>query len=247
MATQELLGADIQMVLDVCAPLPSDRAVLRGRGRPHGAVGRSGPAAHRRRDDQALFGIVQGGTEADLRTRVGGADRRARLRRLRDRWPVGGGDAGTRCSRRSRPRSPCCPPDQPRYLMGVGDPVSIVEVDRARRRHVRLRAADPPRPARNAADRRRPAQHQAGGVRPQHRPGRCRTAPVRRAAATSGATSATCAAWGSRRGRRCAPSTTSPGSSGWSDGRALAITERHPGRRADGRVGSVWDGTRRVP
>ena len=39
------------------------------------------------------------------------------------RW----GRSAARCSRRSRRRSRCCPADRPRYLMGVGDPVGLVE------------------------------------------------------------------------------------------------------------------------
>ena len=75
-AIQEQLGADIQMVLDVCAPLPSDRAVLRARSTepPPGRRGRR--AAHRRREDQALFGIVQGGDDVGPAHGIGGADRR---------------------------------------------------------------------------------------------------------------------------------------------------------------------------
>ena len=54
------------------------------------------------------------------------------------------------------------PADRPRYLMGVGDPASLVEAVAARRRPVRLRDADPPRPPRHGADR---------------RPARCRSRP----------------------------------------------------------------------
>ena len=43
------------------------------------------------------------------------------------RRPVGGGDRGPRCCPRWTPPSPTLPADQPRYLMGVGDPVGLVE------------------------------------------------------------------------------------------------------------------------
>jgi queuine tRNA-ribosyltransferase len=64
--TQQLLGADIQMVLDVCPPLPSPPDVIRL------AVERSSAWAararnHHSRGDQALFGIVQGGTSEVMR------------------------------------------------------------------------------------------------------------------------------------------------------------------------------------
>ena len=42
-ATQELLGADIQMVLDVCPPLPSPPDVVEPRRRPHRRLGRARP------------------------------------------------------------------------------------------------------------------------------------------------------------------------------------------------------------
>ena len=66
-ATQELLGADIQMVLDVCPPLPSPDRGDPARGRAHRGVGRAGPGRAPTADDQALFGIVQGGVDDALR------------------------------------------------------------------------------------------------------------------------------------------------------------------------------------
>ncbi len=63
---QQRLGADIQMVLDVCPPLPSPPEVIRS------AVERTNAWAHRARaahvrPDQSLFGIVQGGVSESLR------------------------------------------------------------------------------------------------------------------------------------------------------------------------------------
>ena len=65
-ATQELLGADIQMVLDVCPPLPSPPAVVELAVERTAAWAARARAAHAR-DDQALFGIVQGGIDEALR------------------------------------------------------------------------------------------------------------------------------------------------------------------------------------
>ena len=65
-AIQENLGADIIMVFDECAP-PHDRQYnLRALQRTHAWAERSLKA--QRRNDQALFGIVQGGVFADLRS-----------------------------------------------------------------------------------------------------------------------------------------------------------------------------------
>ena len=124
--TQELLGADIQMVLDVCPPLPSPPHVLRA------AVDRTADwaararAAHRRTHDQSLFGIVQGGDDPELR-------REAARRTVAldfDGYAVGGLSVGeTRDAMLPALAAALeeLPADQPRYLMGVGDPVSLVE------------------------------------------------------------------------------------------------------------------------
>jgi queuine tRNA-ribosyltransferase len=124
-AVQERLGADIQMVLDVCVGLPAAPEVLRG------AVERTAQWAARarrvhRREDQALFGIVQGGVDTGLR-----AESARRTVELDfDGYGIGGLSVG-------EPRAemldaldatlPELPENRLRYLMGVGDPVGIVE------------------------------------------------------------------------------------------------------------------------
>lgn len=125
-AVQELLGADIQMVLDVCAPLPSSRATLRDALEMTASWAGRARAAHRRTEDQAQFGIVQGGAEVDLRAES--AQRTVELDF--DGYAVGGLSVGeTREEMLPAMESALAhlPADQPRYLMGVGDPVSIVE------------------------------------------------------------------------------------------------------------------------
>ena len=124
--TQELLGADIQMVLDVCPPLPSPPEVLRVAVERTAAWAARAKAAHTRTTDQSLFGIVQGGTDAGLRRES--AQRTAALDF--DGYGIGGLSVG-------EPRSEMLPAmeaaleelpvDKPRYLMGVGDPVGLVE------------------------------------------------------------------------------------------------------------------------
>ena len=72
------------------------------------------------------------------------------------------------------------PENRPRYLMGVGTPVNILEGHRPRRRHVRLRDAHAQRPQRAAVHRRGHHQHpqqEVGGRLLAHRPrghGLCR-------------------------------------------------------------------------
>ncbi|HET7719813.1 MAG TPA: tRNA guanosine(34) transglycosylase Tgt, partial [Acidimicrobiales bacterium] len=124
-AIQEQLGADIQMVLDVCAPLPSSTAVLREAVDRTAAWAARAKAA-RRHETQALFGIAQGGTDPALR-----AESARRTVDLDfDGYAVGGLSVGE--SREDmlpalKAAIDELPGDRPRYLMGVGDPAGMVE------------------------------------------------------------------------------------------------------------------------
>jgi queuine tRNA-ribosyltransferase len=124
-ATQELLGADIQMVLDVCPPLPSPPEVVRL------AVDRTSAWAQRARHahtrpDQSLFGIVQGGIDEGLRA----LSARHTASLGFDGYGIGGLSVGeTRAEMLPALAAALAelPDGQPRYLMGVGDPASLVE------------------------------------------------------------------------------------------------------------------------
>jgi queuine tRNA-ribosyltransferase len=124
-AVQSQLGADIQMVLDVCPPLPSPHAVVRAAVDRTAAWAARAKAAHRH-ETQALFGIVQGGVDEALR--VESARRTVELGF--DGYGVGGLSVGE--SREAMLPALAAamaelPDDAPRYLMGVGDPVGMVE------------------------------------------------------------------------------------------------------------------------
>ncbi len=124
-ATQELLGADIQMVLDVCPPLPSPEGVVRLAVERTAAWAERARRSHRR-DDQALFGIVQGGSDPTLR--VESARRTVAIEF--DGYGIGGlsvGETRPEMVDALGPTTTELPADRPRYLMGVGDPASIVE------------------------------------------------------------------------------------------------------------------------
>ena len=124
-ATQELLGADIQMVLDVCAPLPSPPDVIRLALDRTTAWAQRAIAAHTR-PDQALFGIVQGGVDEVLRAES--AQRTAEMRF--DGYGIGGLSVGETRHEMLPALAAAIqhlPEDRPRYLMGVGDPASLVE------------------------------------------------------------------------------------------------------------------------
>jgi queuine tRNA-ribosyltransferase len=124
-ATQQLLGADIQMVLDVCPPLPSEAAVVRLALERTSAWAKRALVTHTR-SDQSLFGIVQGGIDVHMRSES--AQRTAELNF--DGYGIGGLSVGeTREQMIPALASALAhlPADRPRYLMGVGDPASLVE------------------------------------------------------------------------------------------------------------------------
>ena len=124
-AVQEALGADIQMVLDVCPPLPSPPEVVRLAVERTVAWAARARAAHRR-EGQALFGIVQGGVDPNLRRES--ADRTVELGF--DGYAVGGLSVGESRAEMLPALAAALerlPADRPRYLMGVGDPVGLVE------------------------------------------------------------------------------------------------------------------------
>ena len=124
-ATQAAIGADIQMVLDVCSALPATDDVIRL------AVERTAQWAERARGaprpaGQALFGIVQGGVDATMR--VDSARRTVALDF--DGYGIGGlsvGESRHEMIHALEATTPELPANRPRYLMGVGDPVGMVE------------------------------------------------------------------------------------------------------------------------
>ncbi|MFM2182434.1 MAG: queuine tRNA-ribosyltransferase [Actinomycetota bacterium] len=123
--TQELLGADIQMVLDVCPPLPSPPEVVRLALERTAAWAARARASHQRQD-QALFGIVQGGVTESMRAESA----RRTVEIGFDGYGIGGLSVGeTRAEMLPALAAALAhlPTDRPRYLMGVGDPASLVE------------------------------------------------------------------------------------------------------------------------
>lgn len=122
---QQRLGADIQMVLDVCPPLPSPPDVVRLAVERTTVWARRAKAAHDR-DDQALFGIVQGGVDRALRAESA----RRTVEIGFDGYGIGGLSVGESRDEMLPALAAAIehlPSDRPRYLMGVGDPASLVE------------------------------------------------------------------------------------------------------------------------
>ena len=127
-AIQEALGSDIAMVLDHVVALPNDAETVRD------AMWRSVRWAERcrlaqRRPDQALFAIVQGGLDAELRVEC--ATELAKLDF--PGYAVGGLSVGEEPAEMYRildATTPALPSDRPRYLMGVGRPQDLLEAIR---------------------------------------------------------------------------------------------------------------------
>jgi queuine tRNA-ribosyltransferase len=121
---QAAIGSDVAMVLDVCLPSTSDRgAVEEAMERTHRWALRS--LAARRRTDQALFAIVQGGLVPELRA----ASARFLTQHPFDGFAIGGLAVGDTRAERAEivdRTVELLPEERPRYLMGVGTPPDIL-------------------------------------------------------------------------------------------------------------------------
>ena len=122
---QEALGSDVAMVLDHVIALPASHDEVED------AMARSIRWAKRcleasNRDDQAKFAIVQGGLDSELRTQC--ASELAAMDF--NGYAVGGlsvGEAPSEMYRITAATCPHLPEHKPRYLMGVGRPVDLLE------------------------------------------------------------------------------------------------------------------------
>jgi len=123
-AIQENLGADIIMAFDECSD-PNDHAYTQlAMERTHRWAERSLKA--KTRPDQALFGIVQGGVQADLR--AASATFIASLGT--PGIAIGGlsvGETKAQMHEVLEVVTPLLPEDKPRYLMGVGTPEDLIQ------------------------------------------------------------------------------------------------------------------------
>ncbi len=126
MRIAEALGSDIAMQLDVCPPFPAPEARLRRAVDLSAAWAERCYRAHRR-EDQALFGIVQGGMDVELREES--------IRRLQEAgdfpgFGIGGYSVGedheTMYASLGAFVPRAMPADKPRYVMGVGDPETLL-------------------------------------------------------------------------------------------------------------------------
>ena len=126
MVIAQKLGADIVMQLDQCVGYPATRAKVARSVELSSMWADRCYAAHTRKD-QALFGIVQGGMHLDLRVRS--------IQHLEDAgdfpgYGIGGYSVGEDHDTMFESLEPLCaeymPKGKPRYLMGVGNPTTLV-------------------------------------------------------------------------------------------------------------------------
>lgn len=125
MEVQQKLGSDIAMVFDECLAFGTERRYAEESVARTTRWERRSKEAHTR-PDQSLFGIVQGGFWPDLRKRS--AEEIAEIGF--DGYAIGGlsvGEGHARMCEVLDHTTPHMPWEAPRYLMGVGRPLDLVE------------------------------------------------------------------------------------------------------------------------
>ncbi len=124
-AVQQNLGADVAMCFDECPPGDAPREVVAEATERTTRWARRSRQAHKR-EDQWLFGIVQGGGHLDLRE----TSARDLIELDFPGYAVGGLSVGEPKPVRDRVLEhldPILPGERPRYLMGVGTPEDLIE------------------------------------------------------------------------------------------------------------------------
>ncbi|WP_107498125.1 tRNA guanosine(34) transglycosylase Tgt [Thalassobius sp. I31.1] len=125
MEIQKLLGSDIVMCFDECPALPADKDRIAESMRLSMRWAQRSRDAFGDRPGHALFGIMQGGLESDLREESAQALREIGF----DGYAVGGlavGEGQEKMFDCLDYAPGFLPEDKPRYLMGVGKPDDIV-------------------------------------------------------------------------------------------------------------------------
>lgn len=126
MEIQNDLGSDIMMAFDECPPFPATHEyMLKSVDRTTRWAKRC-KEAHKNTENQALFGIVQGGEYEDLRKRSA----EALVALDFPGYAIGGlsvGEPKDIMYRVLEQTTHLLPEDKPRYLMGVGSPDSLIE------------------------------------------------------------------------------------------------------------------------
>lgn len=122
---QEDLGSDIAMVFDECSAYPADASVLR-RAMERTLLWSARAKRAHKKENQALFGIVQGGCDFTLR-------KESLARTVEIGFPgyaLGGlsvGEPKEHMNEVLQAITPLVPENAPRYLMGIGTPLDFLE------------------------------------------------------------------------------------------------------------------------
>lgn len=123
---QTALGSDIIMAFDECAPYPADRNYVKNSLERTTRWLKRCKEAHKNTEEQALFGIMQGGMYHDLRKQS--AEEVVELDL--PGYSIGGLSVGEPKEVMYDIMDECVdylPKDKPRYLMGVGSPDCLIE------------------------------------------------------------------------------------------------------------------------
>lgn len=122
---QNNLGADIIMSFDECPPFYADYDYMKESVERTLRWAKRGKAVHQFPNDQALFGIVQGGPHKDLRKH----SIEELIKLDFPGYSIGGlsvGESKTEMYDMLAYLNPLMPADKPRYLMGVGSPDDLI-------------------------------------------------------------------------------------------------------------------------
>ncbi len=126
----DLLGADISMQLDECTAFPSTHEQAKASMELSLRWGKRSLAAFGEREKQTLFAIVQGSTFPDLRQLSAEASVKEDTAGGYGGFAIGGlavGEGHEAMCEVLDYTIPHLPHDRPRYLMGVGKPIDLVE------------------------------------------------------------------------------------------------------------------------
>ncbi len=123
---QNKLDSDIAMSFDECPPASADYDYLKNSVERTLRWAKRGKAVHAN-ENQSLFGIIQGGPIEDLRA----YSAKETVKMDFDGYSIGGvandGESKEDMYKAIDYSIPYIPDDKPRYLMGVGDPIDIIE------------------------------------------------------------------------------------------------------------------------
>jgi len=126
MEIQEALGADIIMAFDECTPWPCEHDYAKKSLERTARWLKRCKDSHQNSENQALFGIIQGGTFKDLRIESAKLTTNIEL----PGYAIGGlsvGEPKDIMNEVLEYTVPEMPKDKPRYLMGVGSPDCLID------------------------------------------------------------------------------------------------------------------------